>query len=178
VAAAGLVALLSAACAAEVTPSRAHARGQQPIRRDCTRAEAYGADAELARLADEVPGFGGAFADGGEGGGAGTAVYLTDVSRAPQAVALLAERLQLEASRVRVVEGRYTTRQLAEWRCRAEDVLAGERWTFSGIDGARNRVAVRLADEDARRRAAAALAREGLPAEAFVLELGGLAQLD
>lgn len=87
-------------------------------------------DNELARYAEQVPGFGGLFydADGKPN------VYLADLSRASQIRAL--------GDDVRVLQGEYDFRQLLGWRAELRELLSRPDVVMIDVDERHNRVLV------------------------------------
>ena len=85
-------------------------------------------DEEFARLAEEIPGFGGLYLDK-EGT---THVYLTDLSRARD--------VQDLGERVEVHQGEYDFRDLFAWKDEVRPLLAQRGAVFLDIDEQRNRL--------------------------------------
>ncbi|MFL6202039.1 MAG: hypothetical protein ACJ76J_22930 [Thermoanaerobaculia bacterium] len=85
-------------------------------------------DEEFARLADEIPGFGGLYLDA-EGT---THVYLTDLSRARE--------VQNLGERVEVHQGEYDFRNLFAWKDEVRPLLERSGAVFLDIDEQRNRL--------------------------------------
>lgn len=93
-------------------------------------------DDEFARIAEEVPGFGGMFYDD-----AGVAnVYLTDASRA-------ADLRRLGADGFKVLPGQYDYRDLVAWRADVDELLSLPNVVWTDIDERRNRIAVGIDQE-------------------------------
>ncbi|MGH7563909.1 MAG: hypothetical protein ACREK5_05755 [Gemmatimonadota bacterium] len=131
-------------------------------------------DAEFARLAERIPGFGGLFVDGER-----LAVYLIDLDTREKARPILEDflrgsfpHLADQADDIRWLQGRYDWRQLVVWRSCLDDRLFQVEGIVSGdIDESRNRLAYGYQSEEAIGAAEAELARTSVPRDAVILEL-------
>jgi len=133
-------------------------------------------DDHLARIAEQVPGFGGIFLD--ENGriavslvqGEATTLSKREIGAAI-ARALAWDEPRLRAGAIRLLLARYNFLQLKEWYDRlSPQVFEIEGVTLTDIDEARNRLRIGVEDEEAGRRVLAALAAAGIPREAVVVE--------
>lgn len=118
-------------------------------------------DEQYARLAEEVPGFGGLYLDA-EGT---THVYLQDLS--------LADEVQDLGERVEVHQGEYDFRELFVWKDAVRDLLAQRGTVFLDIDEQRNRLLFGVERESLAAFTAelpAFLRRARVPAEAVIVE--------
>lgn len=133
-------------------------------------------DERLARLSDQIPGFGGIFLD--ERGR--IAVYLvkgevTTLS-AQQIGAAIARALGwdepgLRAGDIRILPGQYSFRQLKEWSDRLlPHVLEIQGVVLTDIDEARNRLRIGVEDEAAAEAVRETLVSLGVPREAVIVE--------
>ena len=122
-------------------------------------------DEEFARIAQQVPGFGGYYYD--ESGALN--VVLTQPSHQLDAVRVLLSAHRLRGSdTLRIQQGQYDFGDLSRWR----DRLDAERMpslVFTDVDEVRNRVAVGVSGAG-REQLVATLARLLIPAEAVIIE--------
>jgi len=133
-------------------------------------------DEQLARLAEQIPGFGGIFLD--ENGR--IAVYLVEGEVTTLSVrevgATIARVLgwdepRLRAGVIRILPGRYNFRQLKEWNDQIFPhafELRGVRWT--DIDEAQNRLRIGVENEAAAEEVIETLVSLGVPREAVIVE--------
>jgi len=151
-------------------------------------------DEELLKVAQQVPGFGGMYID--EGGVLN--VYMLE--EPADAAAMTERRAQLEKTlsavygadflargrvervdpdaeptavaplAIKIVKGSYDIPQLADWRRKADGVLAIDGVVFTDLDERSNRLKVGIATGAARERVQAALKENGIPLDAVVLE--------
>lgn len=131
-------------------------------------------DAEYARIAQRVPGFGGMFIDAGT-----PTVYLVDTARkdaAQEAVeALIREWRLLEDSSVtrlgiQVRQAEYDWLQLLEWRQRIRDFLGMPGVISLDIDDAQNRLRLGVETLERKQALEQELARVGVPTDAVVIQ--------
>ena len=128
----------------------------------------------MARIADRVPGFGGAFRDPGT-----NIVYinLQDASMLEEAVQALAEEFGadfLDGREVRVVEGEYSMADLAEWYRALGKVIGrvqGVVWT--DLNEVNNRIEIGMQPRrGVREEMEAAIASVDVPRGAVVIDVG------
>lgn len=136
---------------------------------------ARGLDAEFARIAREVRGFGGMFMDD-----AGRLnVYLTDpdasegevrsaLARAGAPGRAFRSASTLAATEVVVHQGRYDFLELAEWHDRMLPILGLEGVVFTHVDETRNRLGIGVEAGVSRTTVDAGLEALGVPVEAVV----------
>jgi hypothetical protein len=137
------------------------------------RVEIAGLEARFAEVARQVPGFGGYFyaADGV------LTAYVADPATGPAARAVLAsvadERRpslhERRDGRLRILQGRYSFPQLAEWRDRLVPLLLMPGVVFVDADEAMNRVRIGLVEDGSRVRVRDAAFRLGVPPAALVI---------
>jgi hypothetical protein len=127
-----------------------------------------GLDAAFARIAEQHPGFGGAFY--GEDG----TLYIYSTGVQPLSTRALGAPLaeigvDLNAQPVRVLEGQYDFRELRDWRARADVVFGLRGVVFTDVDEAVNRVRIGVENAAAEAAVARAIAMAGVPREAVVI---------
>jgi len=131
---------------------------------------AFREDGGYARLADLVPGFGGAFVDGDS-----LSVWLLDPDERDRAEPILRRHLSrihptFAGREIRWLEGDYDWRQLVVWKsCLSRRISWGELLTSAGIDERRNRVSLGARDDEARARLEREIARTAVPSEAVTV---------
>ena len=128
----------------------------------------------MARIAERVPGFGGAFRDSREGI---VYIYLQDASMQEEAESVLTEVFGpdfLESSEVEVLVGEYSMAHLDAWY----KTLSGVIWQVPGIawtdlDERKNRIEIGMRPRrGAREEMEAAIATVDVPRQAIVLDVG------
>ncbi len=180
-----LLALLSLLCGCgEREPSQ----DSRPVPQEMTL------DEDLLKVAQQVPGFGGMYID--EGGVLN--VYMLE--EPADAAAMLERRAQLEKTlsavygadflargrrervnpdaeptaaaplAIKIVKGAFDIPQLADWRRKADGVLAIDGVVFTDLDERSNRLKVGIAPGAARGRVQQALKESGIPPDAVILE--------
>ncbi len=180
-----LLALLSLLCGcAEREPPQ----DSRPVPQEMTL------DEDLLKIAQQVPGFGGMYID--EDGVLN--VYMLE--EPADAAAMVERRAQLEKTlsavygadflargrlervdpdaeptaaaplTIKIVKGAYDIPQLADWRRKADGVLAIDGVVFTDLDERSNRLKVGIAPGAARERVQAALKESGIPPDAVILE--------
>ena len=127
----------------------------------------------MARIAERVPGFGGAFRHSSPNI---VYIYLQDASMQEEAEHALTEDFGpdfLEGREVRVLEGEYSMDHLAAWYESLKDVawqVPGISW--SDLDEGKNRIEISMYPRrGAREEMEAALARVDVPRGAIVIEI-------
>ena len=137
------------------------------------RVEIAGLESRFAEVSRRVDGFGGYFyaADGV------LTAYVTDPATEPAARAILAsiaaERRpsghERRDGQLRILQGRYSFPQLAEWRDRLVPLLLMPGVVFVDADEASNRVRIGLVEDGSRVRVRDAAFRLGVPPAALVI---------
>jgi hypothetical protein len=122
-------------------------------------------DVQLARINEEVPGFGGYFYDDNMV----LNVYMKGAVQAREATTLRARLapfgIELDAQPMRVVAADYTFAELHNMHRRIQSVHSIPRVVFTDVDDARNRVAIAVEDDAAERQVRSALAVLDVPME-------------
>ena len=128
----------------------------------------------MVRIAERVPGFGGAYLDSGENT---VYIYLQDASMQEVAESVLTEVLGadlLAGREVRVLEGAYSMVHLGEWYKALGSVIfqvPGIAWT--DLDEVKNRIEIGMYPRrGGREEMEAALATLDVPRQAIVIEVG------
>jgi hypothetical protein len=118
----------------------------------------------LARVAEQVPGFGGLHLEGDV-----LKVHLTDPAQqgaAERAIAVVFGVDRLPAGGAQVVPAQYGFRELKAWQRDANALLSLEGVVFTDADEVANRVLIGIDREELRGRVEAELRRLGVPADA------------
>jgi len=133
-------------------------------------------DDQLARIAEQIPGFGGIFLD--ENGR--IVVSLVEGEITTQSVREIGLRLaralawddpRLRAGAFRILPARYSFLQLKEWHDRLfPQVFEVEGVTLTDIDEVRNRLRIGVESEESGEHVLGALAAAGIPREAVIVE--------
>ncbi len=125
-------------------------------------------DAEMLRMAREIPGFGGMFYD--ENGA--LTVLLQDITHAPDVHARLG--LQARGQRIRIVPSTYDFQDLYRWRDELNTIMSEPGVVTLDIDERRNRVVVGVDPKSVSRESLATLdsvrAATSAPAQAVIVE--------
>lgn len=127
-----------------------------------------GLDREFARLAREIPGFGGYYYENGT-----PVVRLKDLGQRGRAQEVLARRFaddRVGGRGIRFVKGDFDFTELQAWADRLPRVLELSGVVFTDIDEARNRLTIGVVGDDARSRAVARIAELAIPGEAVIVE--------
>lgn len=167
-----VISIVMAAAAAACDRPRSPVAPDGPSEPAEARAPALGLDGDFARLARQVPGFGGYYYD--ESGTLN--LVLTDAGRADDArravAGVLATRLGAppSAAAVRVRQGEYGFDQLAEWHARVVPLLALPGVVSTDADEVANRLRVGVTGDAAAARVRGELRRLGVPAAAVVID--------
>lgn len=162
-----LIALAAAVSACDRLPTFAR------VDAEADRVQIAGLESRFAEVSRQVPGFGSYFygADGV------LTAYVTDPAAGPAARAALS-RIALERrpslherrdGQLRILQGRYSFSQLAEWRDRLMPLLLMPGVVFVDADEAVNRVRIGLVADGSRVRVRDAAFRLGVPPAALVI---------
>ena len=128
----------------------------------------------MARIADRVPGFGGAFRDSGRNI---VYIYLQDASMLEEAKRVLTEEFGadfLEGNEVEVLEGEYSMAHLAAWYRDLRNVIFEDPGiVFTDLDERRNRIAIRMYPRrGVREKMQVIIASQDVPLEAVAIDVG------
>lgn len=133
-------------------------------------------DGGFARLAEQIPGFGGLFVDGER-----LSVYLMDLDTRERARPILEDFLRGSfphlaglTDDIRWLQGRYDWRQLVVWRsCLDDRLFQVDGIVSADTDESRNRLVYGYLSEEAIGAAEAELALTSVPRDAVILEIQG-----